>query len=217
MTLTLERARELPKVLLHDHLDGGLRVDHDPRTRRLDRMAAADDRPRRPPGVVHARRRDRRSAAVPGHVRPHARRDADRRVDRTDRLRGDGRPRRRRRRVRRGPVRARTPSAATVCPSMPSSRPSPTDSVGARRDGSGRRPPRSRSTRSVVRCAPNTGHSRSLSSSTGCGHGTTRWSPSTSPAPRPGSRPRCTPRRWRSPAPLTSTSRSTPASRPTWN
>ena len=104
--LTLDTIRQAPKALLHDHLDGGLRpatvVDLAARVR-LRR--AADDRRRRPRGVVPPRRRPEVARAVPRDVRAHDRRAPGSRRDHPRRRRVRRGPRRRRRRLRRGALR----------------------------------------------------------------------------------------------------------------
>ena len=77
---TRDRGAAGPKVLLHDHLDGGLRPADDPRARR--RRAATscprhDDADGARP-LVRRGRRLRLAGALPRDVRPHRRGDADR-------------------------------------------------------------------------------------------------------------------------------------------
>ena len=93
----------MPKVLLHDHLDGGLRpatvvelareygYTHLPTTD----VARAGD-------LVQPRRQAQRPRALPRDVRAHRRRDAAPRRHRAGRRRVRRGPRRRRRRLRRG-------------------------------------------------------------------------------------------------------------------
>ncbi len=103
-----------PKVLLHDHLDGGLR----PATV----LELADAIGWRLPGTDPAELQAW-SPAVPTpatsfstcDVRAHAGGDADRRGDRAGRRRGRRRPGRRRCRVRRGALRTRTAPGAGLC------------------------------------------------------------------------------------------------------
>ena len=83
-----EHPRRCPKVLLHDHLDGGLR----PATvvelaERVRLHEAADDRRRRARRVVQPRRQAQRPRALPRDVRPHRRRHAAPRRHRAGRLR----------------------------------------------------------------------------------------------------------------------------------
>ena len=69
-----------PKVLLHDHLDGGLRPADDRRAGRRDRPRAARPTDAEALGRWFAEAADSGLAgALPGDLRPHRRGDADRR------------------------------------------------------------------------------------------------------------------------------------------
>ena len=75
---TIEPSGGRPKVLLHDHLDGGAAPDDGDRARARS-TATTSCRPptRRARAVVRAGRQPPRPRAVPRDVRPHRRRDAD--------------------------------------------------------------------------------------------------------------------------------------------
>ena len=176
-----------PKVLLHDHLDGGLRpatvvelaeesgyaglptTDPD----ELGRWFATDAPRSRP-------------RALPRGLRPHRRGDAEQGRARARGARVRGGPRARRRRLRRGPLRARAAHRAAASTSRrsssrcsPASRPAPP------------RPPRpagrSSCARCSPRCAPRPGPARSPSSPSRSA--TRACAGSTSRAPRPATRP----------------------------
>ena len=106
--LTDGTIRRAPKVLLHDHLDGGLRP-----TTIVDLAAEfgydglPDDRSDRPRGLDPAGRRPQVARAVPRDVRPHGRGPPGARRDHPRGRRVRRGPRRRRRRLRRGALRAR--------------------------------------------------------------------------------------------------------------
>ena len=122
---TRDQVRRAPKVLLHDHLDGGLR----PQTV----VELADECGHELPEAHQDAEslgtwfrgvgRLRLAGALPRDLRPHRRRDADRR--RTARVAARVRrgPGRRRRRLRRGPLRARAAPRGRARRSTRSSRP----------------------------------------------------------------------------------------------
>ena len=171
-----------PKVLLHDHLDGGLRPGDGGRARRRVRLR----RVCRPPTSTScstwfnrgAKRNDLvlylETFAHTVGVMQH--RDAIERV--AVRVRPGSR--RRRRRVRRGPLRARAAHRGRAHAPGGARR-------GARRASSVARPaPTSRSTRSARRCAPPRTAARSPNWPSPTA--TAASSGSTSPAPRPATR-----------------------------
>ena len=112
--LDAESIRTAPKVLLHDHLDGGLRPAIRPRNRRADRARAAGGHRRRPRVLVPRGVVVGLARALPRDVRAHRRRDADGRGVAAGGPRGRPRPRRRRRRStpRSGGHRSSTPRRA---------------------------------------------------------------------------------------------------------
>ena len=207
----LIRAR--PKVLLHDHLDGGLRPQtiieladavgytELPEPRRRRRSAAGSARPPTPARWSATWRPS--THTVGGH--------ADRRRAVPGRRRVRRGPRRRRRRLRRG--RATRPSSTcergltldevveAVRRGLPRGR-----AAGRR----GRAPDPGRR-----RCSPRCGTppARARSPSWRCATATAAWSASTSPAPRPATRPPGTWTRSSTCGARTSTSPSTPARR----
>ena len=129
MTVPLETIRRAPKVLLHDHLDGGLRPAHDRRAGGRDRLRrAADHRRRRAGRLDPTRRRPQVARALPRDLRPHGGGDADARrrspgsppsAPRTWPPTGSSTPRSAMRRSSRRPA---------ACPSTPWSRRSATGS-----------------------------------------------------------------------------------------
>ena len=104
--------RDAPKVLLHDHLDGGLR----PATvidlaREFGYAGLPTTDPDELGRCVHRGRRSQEPGALPRGLRAHRRRDADARRDRARRLRVRRGPGGRRRGLRRGALRARAEHA----------------------------------------------------------------------------------------------------------
>ena len=187
MTLDLETCQRAPKVLLHDHLDGGLR----PET--VVELAAETgyaelptDDPVELRPVVPGVGRLGVAGALPGDVRPHRRGDADRRRAAPGRARVRRGPRRRRRRLRRGALR---PGAAHR---------GRADPRGGHR-GRARRLRRGRAghgrggppDRHADACSPPCGPRRAArrSPSAWSPTATPAWSASTSPAPRRATRP----------------------------
>ena len=179
-----ETIRAAPKVLLHDHLDGGLRP---PTVIELARETGYCGLPTTDPDELgrwlHCRRRPQEPRAVPRGLRAHRRRDADARGHRARRRRVCRGPRRRRRRLRRGALRARAAARRAGCRSTTSVRGGP-GGVRARRG----RGPASRWASSSPRCASSRDRSRSPSWRSATA--TRASSASTSPVRRPASRRR---------------------------
>ena len=182
---TVDEIRSAPKVLLHDHLDGGLR----PAT--IIELAEAegyDALPTKDPGelsdVDDTRREPRRPRALPRDVRAHRRRHAVARVADPRRARVRRRSRRRRRRVRRGALRTR--AAHREGPLARRSRRSGPRRVPAGERGHARSP----SACCAPRCARPRCRCRSPSSR--CAGATKACAASTSPARRPATRRRGT-------------------------
>ncbi len=187
MTLSLETIRRAPKVLLHDHLDGGLR----PRT--IVELAAETGYgglPMTDPDELGSldppRRRPQVARAVPRDIRPHGRGHADAGGDRPGRRRVRRGPGRGRRRLRRGPLRPRAVDGGRDEPRR-RGRGGDSPASGSGWSGPRRRAGRSSSARWRPRCARRTGRSRSPSWR--CVIATRAWSASTSPGPRPAIRP----------------------------
>ena len=105
--VTQEQVQRAPKVLLHDHLDGGLRPATIVELAAEVGHTAARSRRRVAGPVVHDDGRLRLAGEVPRDLRPHGRRDADRRRADAGGPRVRRGPGRGRRRLRRGPLRAR--------------------------------------------------------------------------------------------------------------
>ena len=127
---TVDELRAAPKVLLHDHLDGGLR----PATIVELAAEAGHELPTNDADALGLVRRGGRlglPGALPRDVRAHRRRDAERRGAHPGRARVRRGPRRGRRGLRRDPLRPRAPR-----PAGPDPRP------GGRRGAGGLRPGR---------------------------------------------------------------------------
>ena len=105
--LSREDVRRAPKVLLHDHLDGGLRPADDHRPGRRLRPRAPGGRRRVAGPLVLRVGRLGLAGALPRDLRPHRRGDADGAGDHPGRPRVRGGPGRGRRGLRRGALRPR--------------------------------------------------------------------------------------------------------------
>ena len=180
-TSTLLRA---PKVLLHDHLDGGLRpatvVD-------LAAEVGYTSCPTTDAGglgrVVRDGRRLRFAGALPGDVRAHRRRHADPAGAAPGRRGVRRGPGRRRRRLRRGPVRPGAARRAGPDPGRGGGGGAGRVRRGLGRRGRGRAPdPGRRAAHRDAARRPVDGDRRAGGAVTA----TSGWSASTSPAPRPG-------------------------------
>ena len=197
MTPTAEQARSLPKVLLHDHLDGGLR----PATVLELADEIGRELPEQDPAALQAwftRGADTADilqylATFEHTLAVLQRADALERVafEAVDDLAGDG------------VVYAELRFAPELHQEGGLHLEEVVEAVtsGFRRGEREAAADGRRITVNAICCAMRTAD-RSLEiagSSTGSAHGTTRWWASTSPAPRPGTRRRCTPRRWHSP------------------
>ena len=111
ISLTPEVVRAAPKVLLHDHLDGGLRPQTIVELAQRGRAHAAGRRRRVARAVVHRVRGQRLAGALPRDLRPHRGGDAARRPHHQGGPRVRRGPGSRRRRLRRGQVRPRAAPA----------------------------------------------------------------------------------------------------------